>query len=230
MDASQMFIAFGLGTVLSFVGAIPVAGPISALVFRKVLLKTSNSARWIAFGAALAEALYAGLAAFGVETAFNVWPEFKTASNWLTVGILVSLGIYFLKFNPQNDPKVTTPETAPHLTAPGAKKTSSFWTGFSISAVNLTLLATWSAAWTLIKSKSWIEGYSAAMTSSWITLGIPLAFAAGVWLGISTWFSLAITWAQRAQNSLQPHIIRRVMQGIGLALLLTGLRWIWVFR
>ena len=59
------------GFVFGFVGAIPVAGPIAAMVVERSILGRFRAAIWLAIGSAIAEGGYAALAVFGFSFLFQ---------------------------------------------------------------------------------------------------------------------------------------------------------------
>jgi threonine/homoserine/homoserine lactone efflux protein len=212
---TALLLTLMTGFIVSFLGAIPVAGPISAMVLRRALTGAPSKARAIGLGAAVAEAIYAGLAFYGVEIAFATWPGLQAFSHWLTLGILFGLAIYFIRFkspNPELAPAADANQTSP--------RSSGFFIGLTVAGMNLTLLATWGAVWTFLRTKTFFE--SNALT--------PFAFSLGVFFGISTWFVLAVWGISRAGAGLQPKTIQRLVRGMGYALLIAGLRWVWIIR
>ncbi|NDG85904.1 MAG: hypothetical protein EBX52_12825, partial [Proteobacteria bacterium] len=60
-----MTLAFLLGSLLGFFGAVPVEGPVSALALQFGLKHQYHKGRLLAIGAGLAEAIYTLLAFLG---------------------------------------------------------------------------------------------------------------------------------------------------------------------
>src|ERR1700735_5437894 len=138
------FVAVSLvALVFAFVGSLPLAGPIALLVVSNGVNGRHREALRIALGAALAEGIYAFLAFWGFATFLARYKLLLPISHGVTALILLALGTRFVFF------KVKTEDPS----APASVRPARFWVGFSISALNPTLLATWGAVTTFLYSK-----------------------------------------------------------------------------
>lgn len=200
----NMLIPLSIGAALGFFGAIPIAGPVSALVLRYGLKRQYKKGRALGFGAGLAEAIYVLLAFLGFELLFKSIPFFEQILALLAGLILVSLGVYFIRAKP-----VRWEEPA---TKPKEKGKGAFLLGFGVSIVNPTLLATWTAAITSL------HGFS-LFTYSPISGSF---FAFGVWFGTGLWFALMLHLIRLNHARFKQEWIKKIMVGVGTLLVLLG--------
>ena len=91
-----MLAALLVTFILSFVASIPIAGPIAVIVVSKGLDNQARSGLFIAIGAAVAEAIYAGLAFLGITAMIQRFPLLLPISRLFGCLILLALGVYFL--------------------------------------------------------------------------------------------------------------------------------------
>lgn len=189
------------GTALGFLGAVPVAGPVSAIILRFALRKQARRAGAVALGAALAEAFYVLLAFFGFNLLLESVPHLQSISKYLTSAIIGALGIYFM---------VSKTTSAPHGTAPAEPKgkKSAFGVGFGISILNPTLVATWS---TVIASLYSYQLFPYSVSNA-------ILFSAGVAVGIIAWFAVMLHLIHRNHDRLNPMWIRRMLICMGAML------------
>jgi threonine/homoserine/homoserine lactone efflux protein len=199
-----MIAPFLIGTFLGFAGAMPIAGPVSALVLRYGLKRQFKKGRALGFGAGLAEAMYVLLAFLGFELFFKSIPYFENLMTMLAGLILITLGVYFCRAKPA---RWTESEPAPKEKGRGA-----FLLGFGVSIVNPTLLATWT---TVITSLHGMEAFPYSLSSG-------VAFAAGTWLGTGFWFALMLHLIKRNHSRFRNRWIKNIMTGMGLLLILLG--------
>lgn len=199
-----MLAALIIGFCFGFFGSIPVAGPIAALVLKRGLDGRFRSAAAIGVGAAIAEAGYAFLAFWGFATYLTQYPIIEPISRALAGGILIGLGVSFVRYEAPR-------EGAPAKGADSARK--SFLLGFTITALNPTFIATWTAATTTL--------YSADL----ITLDPrdAISFSLGALAGIVAWFSLFVALLQRYGQRFDQRKLRLVVRAIGGLILLLGL-------
>lgn len=193
------FLAVGL--LCGFLGSIPVAGPISALVLHRGLNRRYASAIWIGWGGAIAEGLYALVTFFGFAKYLTKYPWIDTASRGLAAVILIGLGISFMRYKNKTGEPERKAESA----------LQSFGLGFSITAINPTLIATW-----------------ASMAAILSAAGMPMTpadaapFSAGATIGIGAWFSAFVWILKRYGERFKPKTLERVVRVIGLAVLGLG--------
>ncbi|MCA9516807.1 MAG: LysE family transporter [Myxococcales bacterium] len=217
-----MIAAILLGFGMGFVAAIPVAGPVSAMVIERTLDKRYAAALAVAFGSALAEGFYAALAVLGVSLLAD-YPWMEPASKAVAAAILIGVGLSFaLRKKQEHDDD----EGGEDDGAGGKRKDKKqkktplgqFAIGFSVTIVNPTLLATWTAATSMVV---------AAGVELRPILGAPFGLA--VALGVSSWFSLVVYLVRRFTKSFKPSSIRRVIGWIGWGLVGLGLYFAFLF-
>jgi len=195
-----MLIAALIGFAFGFFGSVPVAGPISALVVSRGVHNRYRSGAFIALGGGIAEAVYAFLAFWGFSTYLARYPLVVPISHALAGVILTALGISFLRYRLQER---SARDTETEAAWP------SFLLGFTITALNPTLIATWTAVVTTLFSMEVI-----VMTSS---QSIPFAF--GACAGIAGWFWLLLWLIRRNKSRLSRRGLERVVRAIGALLI-----------
>lgn len=190
------------GFVFGYLGSIPVAGPISVVVFTLGVGKKLRAGLAFSAGAALGEAIYACLALFGTAKMLERVPWLVPWSRGVGGVVIAVLGLYFLLRKPSD----TTAEERRGLSAPGR----AFGTGFGLAIVNPTFLFTWTAA-------------SATLVSAGIgtTLGpddAPLV-ALGAAVGIVGWFGTMLVLLGKLAHRVTKQSLHRIEQGAGVLLL-----------
>ena len=125
----------------------------------------------MAVGGAVAESLYALLAFWGLSTVLASHPLVLPASRLVGSVLLLAIGLVMLLARP----KGATPQTQPPRR--GAKRSLAL--GFLITAVNPTLIITWTAAVAAVHA----TGLLAMRRDQ------ALPFAAAVCAGIIAWFA-----------------------------------------
>lgn len=214
-----MIGAILLGFAMGFLAAIPVAGPVSAMVIERTLDKRYAAALAVAIGSALAEGFYAGMAVVGVSL-LAVYPWLEPASKALAAAILIGVGLSFALKKKKVDDDDDEGAVDGNTKSKRPKKTTlgQFAIGFSVTIVNPTLLATWTAA-----------------TSMVVATGIELSpilgapFGLAVALGVSSWFALVVYLVRRFTKSFKPSSIRKVIGYIGWGLVALGLYFVVLF-
>jgi len=196
-----MLTAIVVGFLLGFLGSVPVAGPIAALVFARGAEGRFRSGAFVAVGGALGEALYV----FGVFYGFS---EVLIRYEWIVpvpragaAILLTILGVVFLRAK-QAEP--TAPESGAERAWPA------FLLGFTLTALNPTLLATWTAVVTALYSAQ-VLAFSGAHAPP---------FAAGACVGIASWFFLLLWLIRRYRERLTLRTLARVVRVVGALLLL----------
>lgn len=204
-----MLVAALLGLTFGFVGSIPIAGPISALVLQRGLAERYMSAALIGIGGALAEGLYAFLAFFGFSKYLAPYPWIEPVSRGVAAAILVGLGISFMRYDGARKAEERKADSA----------TQSFFLGLSVTLVNPTLIATWTATTTAVHSTNLMQ----------TTPEAALPFALGATVGIGGWFSLFALIMKRYGSRFSPKTLERIVRAIGFAILGLGLWFAWRF-
>lgn len=201
-----MLLAAVIGLAFGFIGSIPVAGPIAALVFERGLNGRFRSGVFISIGGAVAEAAYALLAFWGFSKFLSKYAWIEPTSRALAAVILTILGVTFARYKRKED------ET-PSAKARADSGTKSFVLGLSITALNPTLIATWTAVVTMLYSTGWI-----AFSSS---EAVP--FAAGSFIGIAGWFATLLWLIHRFRGRFTRATLDKVVRGIGYFLFVCAL-------
>jgi threonine/homoserine/homoserine lactone efflux protein len=206
-----VLVALLVGLVLSFFSSMPIAGPIAVLVLSKGLDDKPRSGVFVAIGAALCESLYAGLAFLGLTAMLERYPLLLPVSRILGCIILVGLGVYFIARKPTKQREEKKAEEADKA-SPATSAFRSFFLGLSITAVNPTLLVTWTAA------------VSAAHGAGLLRVNEldALPFAGGVLIGIIAWFATLLKLLTRFRKRLRPESLDRAIKVIGVLLVLAG--------
>ena len=199
-----MLLALLIGTLFGFFGAIPVAGPISALIVRYGLQGREREGRHLASGAALAESIYVFLACLGYATLLRTFPWVDATARILASLILAGLGLYFvLKAKSLLRPRENTQ----------IRTGSPFGVGFLVSALNPTLMVTWTTV------LAWVHGWHLMELGGTESL----SFAIGAGIGIVLWFTAMLRWLARSGGSLQEATLVRLVRGTGWVLIALGL-------
>ncbi|HEY2734348.1 MAG TPA: LysE family transporter, partial [Polyangiales bacterium] len=121
--------------------------------------------------------------------------------------ILTGLGIHFYRRKP---PAPIEGEVLPAKPRGGNKR--SFFLGLTITALNPTLLATWTAAVTTVYSLDIVSFDSAEA----------LPFSIGAFSGIVSWFGTLLYLMNRFKARFSRGAIERLVHGMGIALILLG--------
>ena len=201
-----MFTAWLTGFLIGFVGSMPIAGPIAALVFASGVEGRPDRGLFIALGGAVAEAAYAYLAFWGFSELLAHHGWIDPVSRALGAVVLLALGLRFV-LRPYEPPATGSDAS------PSAGRKRSFALGLTITALNPSLIATWSAAVTMVFSLGVVE-FDATRA---------LPFSLGATVGIVTWFLLLLMLLGRFRTSFGPQSLRRVLRGTGVFLILLGI-------
>jgi threonine/homoserine/homoserine lactone efflux protein len=201
-----MALALIAGFVLGFISAVPIAGPISALVFSQGMKGKPGQGRWVAFGAAIVEAVYCFVALWGVNLLLPGFTNLFVVANALAAVALGALGVYFFRSK-----RMRTPVDSPKADA--AKAAKGFAMGAGICAMNPSLIATWAASSATI--------YSMGLFS--FTIGNAGLFAAGVGTGIFTWFAVLLRLVSRYRDRLGAGILDKLLKFFGSVLIALSL-------
>jgi threonine/homoserine/homoserine lactone efflux protein len=198
-----LIVPLVLGFVLGFVGSMPLVGPVALLVVSRAVDREFGAAVRIGIGGAVGEAIYALVAWFGFSTFLARHPIVFPISNGVAAITLFALGVAFAQF--RIDPRKTAE-------AREREHARALQTGFSATALNPTLLATWSVASATLHSTHWIP------PKAWTAL--PLAL--GVALGIASWFSLLVAAVRRWGERFEQKTLTWIVRAMGVALIGIG--------
>lgn len=195
-----------LGFVFGFVGSMPVAGPVALLVFGRGLEDRSRSGLYLASGAALAESVYAYLAFWGFSTFLARYHWIETVSTITAALVLCALGLRFMLKRPPS-------QRAQQPRDPRVGNKRSFALGFTVTALNPALIATWAAAVTTVFSLHVVDFEQSGA----------LPFSIGACTGIVTWFATLLYLLRRFRARLSPQLRDRLLRVMGVVLLTLGL-------
>jgi threonine/homoserine/homoserine lactone efflux protein len=207
-----VILALLIGFAAGFIGSMPVAGPVSILLFSRGLQDRARSGAYLAVGAAIAESVYAYLAFWGFSELLTVYWWIEPISRGAAAVLLTALGLRFML----KGESAEQPEAKP---AAGVGNKRSFLLGLTITALNPTLIASWSAAVTILHSADLID----------FGAGRALPFSIGVCLGISGWFIVLLWVLRRYRERFSRRTMARLLKGMGVALTLLGLWFAWRF-
>jgi threonine/homoserine/homoserine lactone efflux protein len=189
--------------VVGFFGSLPLAGPIALLVVSNGASGHYREALRIAFGAAVAEGIYAFLAFWGFATFLTRYSWVLPLSQGVTAIVLCVLGARFLFFFKLKDEEAKPGEEP---------KPGRFWVGFSISALNPTLLATWGAVTTFLYARQLVHFTG--------LLAIPFGVFAAV--GIAAWGLLMVALLKRFRRRLPLAALGWLVRSMGAVLIGVG--------
>jgi threonine/homoserine/homoserine lactone efflux protein len=197
------------GTILGFIGSMPISGPISLLVLHRGMLARYREGWAIGLGGAIPEGIYCALAILGVSAIRERFIVLDFLAKGLGIVWLFAIGLYFLLTRQK------------HLEAGSVAKPSGpqwagpFCLGLSISTFNPTFFFTWSATVTML--------YSIAN----ITFNIPegVVFATSVVAGSAVWFAVLLALLGRFRERFPLWMLHRVIRGIGLVLVTGAILW-----
>ncbi len=186
-------LAFG------FFGSMPLAGPVSLAVVSRVARRKYRPAIQIAFGAATAEGIYAGVAFWGFTWLLARHPLVVPISHAATALILVGLGVRFAFWKPSKEKEEKDPG-------------ETFLVGFSLSALNPTLLVTWGAAVAFLYSKG--LGHGTKLDA------LPFGISAAA--GVGGWFLLLVAIMHKLEGKLPKRVLRWTIRTLGVGLVVLG--------
>jgi threonine/homoserine/homoserine lactone efflux protein len=204
---TDALLALLVGTVMGFVGSMPVAGPVAVLVLERGLVRRGREGIGVALGAAAGESVYAFLSSWGVGAFFGAYPRILPVSRLVGAGVLMVLGIYLATRRPSRPP----PDSRSAAGQPGQKRRG-FLLGVSLTLLNPTIIATWTVAVTAI--------HGAGLLARGLLPSI--AFAAGVGVGIVAWFGLLLRLLHVFQKGLRPQTVHRLLQVTGWLVVALG--------
>jgi threonine/homoserine/homoserine lactone efflux protein len=203
-------IAFLFG----YVGSMPLAGPIAVLMLSRSAQQRFGEALRIGIGAGLAEGIYAGIAFWGFTTFLARNAVVVPISQSAATVVLTSLGVWFMFWHPSEKKEEERDGTA-----------GTVMLGFSVSALNPTLLVTWSAAVAFLYSKGLGQLPPEA--------GVPFGACASA--GIASWIACLVALLRRYHGKVPARVMTWIIRAMGVGLLGLGLwsgvqlyRWITV--
>jgi threonine/homoserine/homoserine lactone efflux protein len=190
-----------MALVFGFIGSMPLAGPIAIMAVSRASRGRYSEALRIGLGAAAAEGIYAGLAFWGYTTFLARHAIVVPISHGATALVLVGIGIRFAVWSP------------PVAKESNDNKAGSVLLGFSVSAINPTLLLSWSAAVAFLYSRGLKEPSPA--------YAIP--FGACAMAGVGAWFVTLAALLRRYQGKVPREGIKWFVRAMGVVLVFLGL-------
>jgi threonine/homoserine/homoserine lactone efflux protein len=199
-----VLVAALIGLIFGFVAAMPIAGPVAAVVVSQTLDGRPRTALLVAFGSAIAETAYVFMAFWGMATLLRRFPLLLPASRIVACLVIAALGLYFVirptgrsKGKPQKDRKSA------------AGRLGNLALGLTMTGANPTLIVTWTAAVGILRSANVIQ----------VDARNALPFAGGVGLGIVAW-SFTLVWLLGIfRDRVGEKMLGRVIRGMGFALI-----------
>lgn len=181
------------GYILGFLGSVPVAGPIAVLVLERSLAQRYADAEGIAVGGAVAESFYAAAAFLGFGVLVQRFPVLLVVAR--AAGALILLVVAYALWSGRNRPIETR---QPRTVAVGRLR--GFGLGFSITAMNPTLLATWSVVSALAFGAFSLE----------LGWGSAFSFPIGAGLGVASWLLIFVRILRRGGEKLSGRAQERI--------------------
>ena len=187
------------GFLAGFVGSMPVAGPIAVLVVARSLQDRLREAILIGCGAAVPEAGYAFLAYWGFASFLADAPLVVPITRCVGALILLFLAVALVRYQPPADPDLA-PVPVPRRGA------GPVFLGFTIAALNPTLIVTWAAVLSMVASMGLLE----------LAPELALPFSAAAAVGMASWCVLMATAIARFRKRLSQQMIMRIHRVMGV--------------
>ncbi len=200
-----MIVALILGFALAFAGSMPIAGPISVLVLNRALQDRHRDALALAFGAAIAEGVYAFVAFWGLSSVLLRFPMAVPAARLAGAILLIGIGVYFAM-------RRGTGDKEKEVNTNGREGRRGWLPGFVVTLANPTLILTWTTVVTALHS----------MFSLRVVPIDALPFALGVISGIVGWFASLIWLVRRFKHHLAPRAVDAFIRVLGWIMITTG--------
>jgi threonine/homoserine/homoserine lactone efflux protein len=204
-EVRSLVIALGWGAGLAFLGSVPMTGPLALLVLDRIIAMQRRAAFWIALAGAVVEGTIAAIVATLLPLVLRHSETIVSRARLSGAIVIFAVGMT-LALRPGLLESIKTD-----------RKRQSFAAGFLTTALNPTLLATWTVAVTALHSSGLLDG--GPWTGS--------VFGVGVAFGAMAWCALLLALARRPLlvrlNGHRAGFGRAV--GILLALLGVGLFW-----
>jgi threonine/homoserine/homoserine lactone efflux protein len=187
--------------VFGFVGSMPLAGPIAVLAMSRATRGKYGEALRIALGACVAEGLYAGVAFWGFTTFLARHAIVVPISHGTTAVILIAVGARFAFWKPEG-----------HEKDGDKNKVGTALLGFSISALNPTLLLTWSAAVAFL--------YSRGLREPPPLYAVPFGACAAA--GVGGWFVVLVALLEHYGERVPQAALTWLVRSMGVVLVVLG--------
>lgn len=190
------------GFFLGLLGTLAAAGPLAILVASRALEGRRAVALRLALGGALAEALWAGLAASGLALALAGDPAVRRGVAVVGPLLALAVGVALVAARPLARP------------APSASPRAFTWLGgFLLVALNPSFLLAWLGSCALLASHD--------ATRAAVAPGSAVPLAAGAALGAFAWYAILVQLLSRHAERAAPYH-RAVVRGLGALLIVLG--------
>jgi threonine/homoserine/homoserine lactone efflux protein len=203
VTAVHLLAACGLALAFGYVGSVPLAGPIAVIVLSRAARGRFGEALRIGAGAAVAEGLYAGAAFWSFAALVHRSALLRPIARGATALVLLPLGLYFVFWRSTEKGRVDRHES----------RAGTALLGFTISALNPTLLITWSAA----------VGFSFSRQAPTIREWDAFPFGLSAGAGVVLWFLTLVLLVRRYKDKVRSDAISWVVRGLGVTLLFMGI-------
>jgi threonine/homoserine/homoserine lactone efflux protein len=204
-----LILALLVGLALGFFGSMPIAGPTAVVIVSKGLDSKIRAGLFIAIGAAVAESLYAFMAFWGLTETLHRFPVLLPASRLVGAALLFALGLYFML----RKSKEASPSKDDDAEQPAKRWLGNLLFGLSLTAVNPTLIVTWTAAVGVAHSTGLLRVHALD--------AFPFAIGAGA--GIVGWFGLFLWLLARFRSRVKSSTVDRVIRWMGALLIAAGI-------
>lgn len=177
-------------------------GATGVLIVTRAIEGRFAEARKIGFGAAIPEAVYAGIAFAGSSSLLDAHPAAVPIMRGLTCIVLLVIGVTFVRWKP-TDPSLVTDE----------KRPGAFRIGLLTAALNPVLLISWGTTAGMLTSFGLITTSGA--------LAVP--FGLGIIFGSNAWYAILLALMTRYHARLPRRFFTWLIRGIGAFLVASGL-------
>lgn len=199
----QIWITALLGFAMGFLGSIPLAGPTTMVVLSFGIQGRIREASGVAAGAALPEAIYAGLALWGFGALLESFGWIEPFSRGFAILMLLVIGL-FLLLRPPTENAESSRELSDQTSL-----VRSVLLGTSLTAFNPTLVLNWGAAVTMFYSLDALEPDP--------SFAIP--FGIGAASGIVSWFAIVIVFLRKHRRRFSASVRARLLRSMGIILI-----------
>ena len=195
-----MLLAFSLGFGLSFLGSVPMTGPLALLVLDRIIAAQRAAAFWVAAAGALVEAVVAGAVAIFLPLLLRHSDAVVGVARGTGAIVILAVGLTL----------VVRPGLLQAIKT--ERKHQSLLAGFLTTALNPTLLATWTVIVTGLHSSGAFKGGDQR----------GFAFGLGVGAGALGWFALILLVSRHWQLERLTKYRSELGRGVGVLLTVLG--------
>jgi threonine/homoserine/homoserine lactone efflux protein len=200
LEPKSLLLAVGLGSGLAFVGSIPMTGPLALLVLDRIIAAQRRAALWIALAGALVEGVIAAVVATLLPLVLRHSEAIILRARLSGALVIFAVGMT-LALRPDLMTNIKTD-----------RKRQSFLAGFLTTALNPTLLATWTVTVTALHANGLLKGDGA----------LGPVFGLGVAMGALGWFALVLLLARKSRIARLEKHRATFGRSIGIVLAVLG--------